>query len=101
MKSLAMYLGYRKTEYKERTLEDGTKMPETKGKTHVFFTNEWKGNKLKENGMFVNMFINDKDNIKDLLEKGEIYEIKITDIEKRRCILATNEEDEDEDEDEE
>ena len=41
MKSMAMYVGFRPYERKERTLEDGTVIKATKGTQYLFYCSEW------------------------------------------------------------
>lgn len=84
-----IYLGFRVIDYPERTNNAGVKLPALKGKSYTFFQNRWKKGALTEKGMFANMLVKD-DEEQPKLERGEVYDIDIYDMEQRACKLVTD-----------
>lgn len=93
MKAKGMYIGYRDIDYPERTNAQGVKMPALKGRTLTFFQNRWKKGALTENGKFYNMLVKEGEEMPKL-ERGEVYDIDITNIDERQCKLYEENEEE-------
>lgn len=85
MKGTAIYLGYRNVDLKERQDTNGNILPALKGKNYTFFSNEWEpGGKMTENGGFFNQTVKTGEEEPNLIV-GEIYTIKIKDLNNKRC----------------
>lgn len=96
MKTKALFLGARRVEYPERTGDAGQKIPAYKGWNYSFYSNEWKKDLLlTQNGLFVSMTVEEKEEQPSELKVGNIYEVKIVDIDKRKCVLDNEEDTED------
>lgn len=93
MNTKAIFLGVRKLQYEEKTNEQGAKIPAFNGWQYSFYGNDWqKDLVLKQNGTFLNMVKKADEEQPTHLKVGEFYDLTITNLESRKCVLAEDEE---------
>ena len=78
MKSMAMYVGVREYERKERVLEDGTRIEAASGVQYLFYCSDWNGEEIEDMGRTrFQTVLNDDTEIKGLPPLGGLCEVQI------------------------
>lgn len=89
MRSEAMYVGRKSVNYPAKVNENGEKLDAVKGTYYAFFAADWDGEDLEDlyGGRTYRQFVPDGEE-PPKLEFGEVYLIKITNMEKYQCKVV-------------